>query len=283
MEIRNGGAASVDLSVRAAVRQRREPSGTLPDDDLPAVDLGAGGYYVVCGNPATVAECDLDDGTRPTDLIQNGAPDAVRSPGRRDRRRRRLRGRGARLQGGRAGRADGPATDREHLARPRRLRHRRQRHRLHALAGTPGASNPGRVRRRPGRRPAVADVRPGDGDADVDRDANVRVTFTEPVTAADARSRWPATARRRLRRHGEARRLHPRPAADAAGTARAARCASRATTTATMTPPTRRTPGRLQRDASHRPASRACASTTSRAPRTSRPTAARSSPRSRAS
>lgn len=44
--------------------------------DLPAVSLAAGDYYVVCGNAATVANCDLDV-TPDTDLIQNGAPDAV--------------------------------------------------------------------------------------------------------------------------------------------------------------------------------------------------------------
>ncbi|MFV2041588.1 MAG: hypothetical protein ACC644_06325, partial [Candidatus Hydrothermarchaeales archaeon] len=44
--------------------------------DLPNVDLGAGDYYVVCGNSANVANCDLDV-LPDTGLIQNGAPDAA--------------------------------------------------------------------------------------------------------------------------------------------------------------------------------------------------------------
>ncbi|HWL32843.1 MAG TPA: ExeM/NucH family extracellular endonuclease [Gaiellaceae bacterium] len=44
--------------------------------DLPPVSLAAGDYYVVCANTATVANCDFDGG--PDDLIQNGAPDALR-------------------------------------------------------------------------------------------------------------------------------------------------------------------------------------------------------------
>jgi predicted extracellular nuclease len=43
---------------------------------LPEVELAAGDYYVVCANAATVANCDLDV-TPDTNLIQNGAPDAV--------------------------------------------------------------------------------------------------------------------------------------------------------------------------------------------------------------
>jgi uncharacterized protein len=43
---------------------------------LPAVELAAGDYYVVCANVVTVANCDLDV-TPDTNLIQNGAPDAV--------------------------------------------------------------------------------------------------------------------------------------------------------------------------------------------------------------
>jgi predicted extracellular nuclease len=38
--------------------------------------LAAGDYFVVCGNDATVANCDLDV-SPDTNLIQNGAPDAV--------------------------------------------------------------------------------------------------------------------------------------------------------------------------------------------------------------
>lgn len=44
--------------------------------ELPAIDLAAGDYYVICGDAATVANCDLD-AFPDTNLIQNGAPDAV--------------------------------------------------------------------------------------------------------------------------------------------------------------------------------------------------------------
>jgi hypothetical protein len=44
--------------------------------DLPDVDLAAGDYYVVCGDAALVPFCDLDV-TPDTNLVQNGAPDAV--------------------------------------------------------------------------------------------------------------------------------------------------------------------------------------------------------------
>ena len=44
--------------------------------DLPNVDLAAGDYYVVCGDATNVPNCDLDV-SPDTNLIQNGAPDAV--------------------------------------------------------------------------------------------------------------------------------------------------------------------------------------------------------------
>lgn len=43
---------------------------------LPAVNLGGGQFFVVCGDAAAVANCDFDVSPN-TDLIQNGAPDAV--------------------------------------------------------------------------------------------------------------------------------------------------------------------------------------------------------------
>lgn len=43
---------------------------------LPNVDLAAGDYFVVCGDAANVANCDLDV-SPDSNLIQNGAPDAV--------------------------------------------------------------------------------------------------------------------------------------------------------------------------------------------------------------
>jgi uncharacterized protein len=44
--------------------------------DLPSVSLAAGDYFVVCANATTTANCDLDVAPD-TNLVQNGAPDAV--------------------------------------------------------------------------------------------------------------------------------------------------------------------------------------------------------------
>jgi hypothetical protein len=44
--------------------------------DLPNVALAAGDYYVVCGDATLVPNCDLDV-SPDTNLVQNGAPDAV--------------------------------------------------------------------------------------------------------------------------------------------------------------------------------------------------------------
>ncbi len=46
---------------------------TIP---LPSVNLAAGDYFVICGNAANVGNCDLDVSPN-TNLIQNGAPDAI--------------------------------------------------------------------------------------------------------------------------------------------------------------------------------------------------------------
>ncbi len=43
---------------------------------LPGVSLAAGDYFVICGDAANVANCDLDV-TPDINLIQNGAPDAI--------------------------------------------------------------------------------------------------------------------------------------------------------------------------------------------------------------
>ena len=43
---------------------------------LPDVTVPIGGFYVLCANAANTPNCDLDVDTN-TDLIQNGAPDAV--------------------------------------------------------------------------------------------------------------------------------------------------------------------------------------------------------------
>ncbi|HYI18359.1 MAG TPA: lamin tail domain-containing protein [Solirubrobacteraceae bacterium] len=76
LEIRNNGAASVNLDLFTLRFVNGSGGAFYLTVDLPAVDLAPGGYFVVCGDPTTVSECDLDAGAT-VDLIQNGAPDAV--------------------------------------------------------------------------------------------------------------------------------------------------------------------------------------------------------------
>lgn len=78
IEIRNNDSIAIDLDAYSLdlVNGSSGGAAVYKSIDLPAVSLAAGDYYVVCGNAATVANCDLDV-TPDTDLIQNGAPDAV--------------------------------------------------------------------------------------------------------------------------------------------------------------------------------------------------------------
>ncbi len=43
---------------------------------LPSINLAAGDYYVICGNSDNVINCDLE-GSKSSNLIQNGSPDAI--------------------------------------------------------------------------------------------------------------------------------------------------------------------------------------------------------------
>ena len=75
LELYNVSDAAIDLDgwTVELVNQAGTVYNTV---DLPAVSLPAGGFYVVCGNPANVANCDLD--VLPlTNAIQNGPSDAV--------------------------------------------------------------------------------------------------------------------------------------------------------------------------------------------------------------
>lgn len=62
-----------DFSLRLVNGANQEIYQTIT---LPSVSLNAGDYFVVCGDAARVVNCDLDV-LPDTDLIQNGAPDAV--------------------------------------------------------------------------------------------------------------------------------------------------------------------------------------------------------------
>lgn len=78
IEIKNTGGDPVNLDAYSV--QIIDGSGggatVVRTIDLPNIDLAAGDYYVICGDTATVANCDLDT-TPDADFIEDGAPDAV--------------------------------------------------------------------------------------------------------------------------------------------------------------------------------------------------------------
>ncbi len=77
VEIKNTTGASIDLSLVDLVFVNGSGGGAVVYDTIPLVGtLAAGDYFVVCGDAANVANCDLDDSPN-TNFIQNGAPDAV--------------------------------------------------------------------------------------------------------------------------------------------------------------------------------------------------------------
>lgn len=78
IELRNVDVFPIDLSQYTIelVNGNGGGAAVYKTVSLPTVSLPAGGYFVVCANAATVALCDLDV-SPDTDLIQNGAPDAV--------------------------------------------------------------------------------------------------------------------------------------------------------------------------------------------------------------
>ena len=78
VEIKNIGTTAADLSeyTLELINGTGGGAAVYQSYTLPAVTLAAGGYFVVCGDAANVASCDLDV-SPDTNLIQNGAPDAV--------------------------------------------------------------------------------------------------------------------------------------------------------------------------------------------------------------
>jgi hypothetical protein len=77
IEIRNVSGAPINLDTWSIEMVNGNAGGAVVylTIDLPNVNLAAGDYYVICANPTT-ANCDLDV-TPDTNLVQNGAPDAV--------------------------------------------------------------------------------------------------------------------------------------------------------------------------------------------------------------
>ena len=78
VELKNisSSATNLDTFSLEIVNGASTPAVVATTVNLSDVDLAAGDYYVVCANAATTANCDLDVSTD-TNLIQNGAPDAV--------------------------------------------------------------------------------------------------------------------------------------------------------------------------------------------------------------
>jgi predicted extracellular nuclease len=78
LEIKNVSGAPVDLTGHSVELVNGTGGGAAVYQTiaLRSTTLAAGDYFVVCANAATVANCDLDVAPD-TNLIQNGAPDAV--------------------------------------------------------------------------------------------------------------------------------------------------------------------------------------------------------------
>lgn len=77
LEIKNAGLGPAALGGVSLELVNGNGGAIYQSFTLPAVTLGAGDFFVVCANVATVANCDLDL-TPDSNLIQNGAPDAAR-------------------------------------------------------------------------------------------------------------------------------------------------------------------------------------------------------------
>ena len=78
VEIMNVGTVSADLSefTLELVNGTGGGAAVYQSYVLPSVTLAVGDYFVVCGDAANVANCDLDV-SPDSNLVQNGAPDAV--------------------------------------------------------------------------------------------------------------------------------------------------------------------------------------------------------------
>ncbi|MFN2197636.1 MAG: lamin tail domain-containing protein, partial [Anaerolineales bacterium] len=76
VEIRNNGASTADLTGVSLVLVNGNGTSVYNTIDLSGYTLDAGDYFVVCGDATMVSNCDLDV-SPDSNLIQNGAPDAV--------------------------------------------------------------------------------------------------------------------------------------------------------------------------------------------------------------
>ena len=76
VEILNASASTADLAGWSLQLVNGNGGFAYASFDLTGLSIAAGDYLVVCGNAATVANCDLDVAPD-TNLVQNGSPDAV--------------------------------------------------------------------------------------------------------------------------------------------------------------------------------------------------------------
>jgi predicted extracellular nuclease len=193
LEIRNNGATAVDLDPYAL----RFVSGADLDEyltvDLPAANLASGGYFVVCGDPANVTGCDHDAGAA-TNLIQNGAPDAVAlQTGGTIVDTVSYEGVTTGLTEGTTGApadtAAGAPAPPESISRvPDGCDTDDNAADFDRLTSTPDASNGGTACGGPpaDAAPSVAATTPANNAADVPLDGNLEVEFSEPVTLTNA-------------------------------------------------------------------------------------------------
>jgi hypothetical protein len=191
LEIRNDATTAVNLDPYALrfVNGANGGNATYLLADLPAVDLAPGGHFTVCGNQLTVPGCDLDIGAN-TDLIQNGAPDAVALVN------------GDTIvdtvsyEGLVPGFSEGTTAPTDTAAAPPAPAQSISRipegcdtddngADFQLATATPGAPNGGAACGGPpaDAAPTVTDTSPAAGAADVPLDANVDITFSEDVSA----------------------------------------------------------------------------------------------------
>jgi predicted extracellular nuclease len=76
IELKNIGATNVDLTGVSVQLINGNGDTDYNTFGLPSESLGPGEYFVICANAANTPRCNLDVGPN-TNLIQNGAPDAV--------------------------------------------------------------------------------------------------------------------------------------------------------------------------------------------------------------
>ena len=185
LEIANTGTEPVELgtySVRL-INGGVTPAAQYRSFALPAGNLAAGDHFVVCGNGANVANCDLDV-TPDSDLIQNGAPDAATLVNG-DTTVDSVSYEGE-MDGYTEGAAGAPAdtgVGTQSISRvPDGCDTNQNGTDFVVAPSTPGAANGASCG---GDEPAVASTDPANGADEVDRDTNITVTFNEPVTAGD--------------------------------------------------------------------------------------------------